>query len=191
MIKRSLFLLLSLGFFAQIAEVGCQNPNKVEVSNSVVDQAAVFNIDYGKALDEAKTGRIEPVMKFINIHKYVDGVSGLEHGLACIELIPLIGDGNFAQACSMVKPGMRKLLVERLPLSQARSKNTALHAPLKDWAPLTWATINEQPIPAQKDSNGNDITKPNPTPSEETPGGLESSKKTGSQGEKPAVKGEQ
>jgi hypothetical protein len=165
--QRTLSLLFLLAILLPLAEVGCQNPNQIKVSKSVVKQAADFNINYGEVLDKAKTGDAEALIKFLNIHKYVDGVSGLEHAQTCIELIPIAGDGNFAQAASLVKPGLRALLKERLPLAQGRTEQEALRKPMQEWAPLTWATINDLPITRESATGPDD--QPLQKPQEQGP----------------------
>ena len=149
--KNSLYLfalIMSLlpGFHA-CAQTPVKDSADIAVSEGVLKLADWAKFDYRNQLDKAKTGDLEAVKALIDFHSVADGVDGINHGVTCLELIPVIGDETFASAIPVFKPKLKKLLLERLMLAQARTKKEALRQSLTNWAPASWAVLNDQPLP--------------------------------------------
>lgn len=117
---------------------------QVETFQKVMKTAEVANFDYKTNLENAKKSDETAIHKMFEFHRMVDGVDGLNHAVTCLEIIPLAGDKASAAAAYRCSPKLRKLLVERLMLAQARTKKTFLRQSLTNWAPGTWAYLNGQ-----------------------------------------------
>jgi hypothetical protein len=120
--------------------------NEVTVAPSLVKFAGQMGFKYQEVLAKAKKGDIESIKQLMEFHGTADGTDGLNHAQTCLELIPSATDIKVALACQNLKPKLKELLVERFALAQGRTKNTNLQKPMKEWAPSTWASINNQPI---------------------------------------------
>lgn len=117
---------------------------QVETFQKVLKTAEVAKFDYKTNLENAKKGDETAIHKMFDFHRVVDGVDGLNHAVTCLEIIPLAGDKACAAAAYRCSPNLRKLLIERLMLAQARTKKTFLRQSLTNWAPGTWAYLNGQ-----------------------------------------------
>jgi hypothetical protein len=120
--------------------------NEVTVAPSLVKFAGQMGFKYQEVLAKAKKGDIESIKQLMEFHGTADGTDGLNHAQTCLELIPSATDIKVALACQNLKPKLKELLLERFALAQGRTKNTDLQKPMKEWAPSTWASINNQPI---------------------------------------------
>ena len=129
----------------------CEAPAPdVEVSDAVMRTAKTFNFDYLETLKKAKDGDMKSIAEFVRFHKYTDEIEGINHGVACLELILFATDATFATACNGLSVGVKKVLWERLQIAQARTKKEELRKPLKDWAPQTWRMLNTEEVQAAK-----------------------------------------
>lgn len=149
MVKHFFVLLVAL-FVGPMFNAGCQAPEpEIVVTPSLLKLAETFDFNYLETLEKAKKGDINSIKEFIRFNRIADGTDGLDHAVACLELIPLAGDMAFSQGCRSVTPNMRAYLAERLSMAQGRTKKTELQAAMKQWAPLTWEVLN----PAEAASN--------------------------------------
>jgi hypothetical protein len=142
---KSLLFVFSICALVPVFNAGCQNVNvvpEVEISEAVLNTAKTFDFKYMEVLTKAKTGDVQSIFDFLHFHKYVDGIEGLSHGVTCLELIPYATDAKFSLACVMAKPALRKVVADRLASAQGNTKKEALRKPLKEWAPMTWAALN-------------------------------------------------
>ncbi len=100
--KVLLFSILAL-IASPFVHVGCQNSmestDTVEVSQSVLKTAEWSGFDYKGTLDKALGGDAIAIQDFLKFHSVVDGVEGINHGVACLEMNPIVGDETFASAC--------------------------------------------------------------------------------------------
>lgn len=186
-----LVLLLVLGF-APIVRVSCQTQAKTDdlsykaseitVSESLLRFSDLMKFKYMDVLKTAEAGDVASIKSLLEFHGTTDGKDALNHAVTCLELIPVAGDENYAYAVKNVKPKLKTLLLERFALAQGRTQKTGLQKPMKDWAPMTWASLNDLPIPGACDIS---------TEYEKGPDGtmiLKSPKKPGQEETKPAQK---
>lgn len=142
-----LIALLVAGSFQACAQNASKDSADIAVSEGVLKLAEWAKFDYMGQLSKAKTGDTEAIKALIGFHSIADGVDGLNHAVTCLELIPVAGDAVFASAAPVFKPGLKKLLLERLMLAQARTRKEELRKSMTDWAPITYAVLTDQPIP--------------------------------------------
>ena len=188
--KKELFGWLLALLVAPLIDAGCQNASSsknknpdIAISPGVLNVAEWAKFDYKGVLAKAKAGDRQAMVQFLEFHSIVDGTDGLDHGTACLELIPFVQDFEYAKAIQQCSPKLRKLLLERFVLAQSRTKNTALHQPIAHIAPNTCAALNDQPLPdkvhpnreqtpgtpATPDSQKNEQPQPAPAPAPQTP----------------------
>lgn len=134
----ALFLLPAAVAFGQ---------GKVFISKNVLKTAEWAGFKYNDVLKKSLTGDQPSIMDFVKFHAVVDGVEGVEHGVSCLELIPLVGDQTFGSSILLTKPKLKSLLLKRLVLAQAKTKKTELKKPVESWAPISWAILNGLPMP--------------------------------------------
>lgn len=159
--KKALFGWMLALLVAPLIDAGCQNASSsdasknkkynqdIAISPGVLIVADWAKFDYKGVLAQAKAGNREAMVKFFEFHSVVDGTDGLDHGTACLELIPFVQDFDYAKAVQQCNPKLRKLMLERLQLGQSRTKNPALYEPIAKFAPNTWAALNDLPLPNQ------------------------------------------
>jgi hypothetical protein len=155
-----LVLLLVLGF-APIVRVACQTQastddlsyraSEITVSESLLRFSEQMGFKYMDVLKKAEAADILSIKSLLEFHGTTDGKDALNHAVTCIELLPVAGDENYAYAAKNVKPKLKKLLLERFAIAQGRTQKTGLQKPMKDWAPMTWAALNDLPIPGACD----------------------------------------
>lgn len=119
---------------------------EVEVFQNVLKMADLANVKYKELMTSAKSGNVASMHKLLDFHRVVDGVDALNHAVTCLELIPLMGDAPFAAAVNFCPPKLKKVVLDRLMLAQARTKKTFLRQSLTNWAPVTWAHLNGQTL---------------------------------------------
>lgn len=142
MAKHLIVLLFAL-FVGPMFNAGCQAPEpEIVVTPSLLKLAETFDFPYMETLEKAKKGDINAIKEFIRFNRIADGADGLDHAVACLELIPIAGDMAFSQGCKSVTPNMRAYLAERLSMAQGRTQKTELQLAMKQWAPLTWEILN-------------------------------------------------
>jgi hypothetical protein len=163
MIMKNWFLA-TLIISLSVSAISGQNKtvnNDIFVSSSVLSTAQWAGFKYREQLDLARQGDMRAVEEMLNFNGTVDGREGLDHAVTCLELIPYSSDLVFAAALNKGKPTLRKLMLERLPLAQGRTKVETLKKPLSEWAPLTWAVLNGQPFePADTSSDECMMSRP-------------------------------
>ncbi len=153
MYKSFISFLAILGLCLLIP-MGCKVEPEISVSDDVLKTAKVMGVDYLPLLEKAKTGDVDAIRTFFEFHRFADGLEGFEHGQTCLELIPFAQDDKVGQACTNFKPGMKKLILERLVLAQTRTKKEELKQPLINWANATYTALSAPVQPILKDSTG-------------------------------------
>lgn len=118
---------------------------EVTVAPSLLKFATLMGFKYTEVLDKAKKGDLNSLKSLLEFHGTTDGTDALNHAQTCLELIPVATDGSCASAIQNLKPKLKILLLDRFALAQGRTKNTELQKPIKDWAPETWASLNNLP----------------------------------------------
>lgn len=149
---RTVIALLLLPSIHACAQNAPKDSADVAVSEGVLKLADWAKFDYAGRLAKAKTGDVEAIQALIGFHAVADGVDGLNHGVTCLELIPVVGDEVFASAVPVFKPKLKKLLLDRLILAQGRTRKEALRQSMTHWAPATWAALNDLPAPANPEA---------------------------------------
>jgi hypothetical protein len=174
--KTALFGILAL-LALPFAQVNCQtsleSPGTVETFPNVLKTAEWASFDYKGILNMALTGDPVSIQKFIKFHATVDGVEGINHGVTCLEMVPLVGDEAFAGACQDLNPRLLKLALDRFMLAQGKTKKEELRQSMTNWAPMTWSVFNGKGLPAsantfnqeipeekKKDANAADVQPP-------------------------------
>jgi hypothetical protein len=131
------------------------------VSDNVVQLAKQLEFKYMDNLKKAENGDQDAFKELLQFHVMTDGVDGLNHAVTCLELINIANDENSALAIRLLKPKLKTLLLERYQLAQGRTQQEALRKPIADWAPMTWAALNNLPIPGLCDmTKETPMTKP-------------------------------
>ncbi len=154
--RKILIFSCALALAFAFAQCGFNVEPEVTVSETVVKSAKELKFDYVEVLEKARKGDQEAIKQFYDFHRLADGVDGLQHGITCLELIPFAGDTNVAEACAKFKPGLKKLIFERLVYAQANTQKEALKKPLEQNFPSVYKAFNIviQPDTLQKDSTG-------------------------------------
>ncbi|MBK7940083.1 MAG: hypothetical protein IPJ82_24720 [Lewinellaceae bacterium] len=102
------FFLFAVTFLLPVIQACAQTPVKdsvdIAVSEGVLKLADWSKFDYLGNLAKAKTGDVEAVKALIDFHAVADGVDGINHGVTCLELIPVVGDEVFASAIPILNP---------------------------------------------------------------------------------------
>jgi hypothetical protein len=126
-------------------------PKGVFVSDNVLKTAKWAKYPYDQTMRQAEACDLKSIESFLAFHGTVDGRDALDHATTCLELIPGATDDCFALAISRLKPKLKSVLLERLTLAQGQTSVEALHKPMAEWAPYSWAALNNRPIPEAKD----------------------------------------
>jgi hypothetical protein len=151
MYKSFVSFLVILGL-CLLTPVGCKVEPEITVSDDVLKTAKVMGVDYLPLLEKAKTGDVDAIRTFFEFHRFADGLDGFAHGQTCLELIPFAQDDKVAAGCANFKPGMKKLILERLVLAQTRTNKEELKQPLMSWAHATYTVLYAPVQPIVKDS---------------------------------------
>ncbi len=174
--KNTFYLSILAIVIAPLLQVGCQNTTTeqkkdlagVEVFPAVEKTAEWVKFKYRDHMAKASNGNAESIKAMLEFSGTVDGVEALDHAVTCIELIPLAGDPAFADVLMHGKPLMRKALLERFQIAQARTKDEKFRKPMAEWAPATWAVLNEKPIPTSQDNQKGPFGPPAPASPDST-----------------------
>jgi hypothetical protein len=126
---------------------------EIEVFAGVLKMADWAGFKYHEVMARAEKGEYMAIKEFVNFHSIVDGVDGINHGVSCLELVSKATDYRFSSVCMIVKPKLRKMLLDRMTLAQVRTKKEQFREPMSKWAPLTWAALNNQPLPSGLEQN--------------------------------------
>lgn len=140
------FVVAACCFPSFLSAQNTATTNQVTVFKEVLATAKWAGFDYEGQLNLAKTGDYKAVNKLLEFSGTVDGDDAIKHAVTCLELIPVAGDVPFAAALNVGKPMLRKVMLERLQLAQARTQNEALKKPIKEWAPFSWDVLNGKPF---------------------------------------------
>jgi hypothetical protein len=152
LMKNSMLCCIMVCFMFPMVNGSCQNDaksvrnNEVTVAPTLVKFATQMGFKYEPTLEKAKKGDLNAIKDMMEFHGTTDGTDALNHAQTCLELIPVATDDRIGLACQNLKPKLKTLLLERFTLAQGRTKNTELQKPLKDWAPGTWAVLNNLPF---------------------------------------------
>lgn len=155
----ALMLPVATVWSQKTAKVAEAPKSKVFVADGVLQLAKQLDFKYMDLLKKAENGDRDALKELLQFSIMTDGVDGLNHGVTCLELIDVANDENFALTVRLLKPKLKSLLLERLTLAQGRTTREALRKPLSDWAPMSWAAVNNLPVPGLCD-----ITKEIPVP---------------------------
>ena len=142
-----LICLFLLGSLSANSQTTASDSADIRVAEGVLKMADWANFDYKNILKKAAGGDVAAIVEMIDFHRFVDGMDGTNHGVTCLELIPVAGDRIFASAIPINKPALTKLLLKRLMVAQNRTQQSELRKDLSEWAPYTWATLNGLPLP--------------------------------------------
>lgn len=137
-------LLLFPAFQAQSQDTPSKDQH-ITVYDNVLKMADWAKFEYKTVLDSAKTGSTTAIKKFLEFHAVVDGADALNHGVTCLELIPVATDVQFASAALACKSKLRKIVLDRLILAQGRTQKEQFRKSMTEWAPATWAVLNGLP----------------------------------------------
>jgi len=104
-------------------------------------------MDYAATLSKCKKGYKTALLEFFDFHRIVEEKSAVEHSLVCLDMIAASDDADVSEVCSSLKPKLKTLVLERLVAAQPKAAKPALQKPMSEWAPKTWAALNNLPIP--------------------------------------------
>lgn len=125
------------------AAVGSDAP----ITPDLIRLSEFIKMDYKATLANCKKGDKTALLEFFDFHRIVEEKSAVEHSLVCLDMIAASDDGVVAEVCSSLKPKLKTLVLERLTAAQPKSSKPALQKNMSEWAPKTWAALNNLPIP--------------------------------------------
>lgn len=140
------------------------NMSGIDVPPSVLKVAKDYQIDYQSILNRALKNDPTGLSDLLDFHRYAENVDGVQHGVVCLEIIPVVGDASFAEACKRINANRRKVVLDRLLLAQEKTSKADLKQPIQQWAPETWAALSPQPAPEPRDT-----TKAKPSQGNQAP----------------------
>lgn len=145
---RSILFLAILASLLSPTLLNAQKNQKldVEISGSVLKTAEWAGFKYKETLEKVAAGDQQATKDFFEFSGTVDGTEALQHAVTCIELIPLAGDEKIGSIISILKPKLKKVMLDRFQLAQGRTKKTELLKPMQEWAPLTWKALNGEQV---------------------------------------------
>ena len=106
--------------------------------------AEFSKMDYNAVLAKCKKGDQQAILEFFDFHRIVETQSAVEHSLVCLDMIAASGDGNVAEVCKTLKDKLKVMVRERLVAAQPKSLKPELQKSMSEWAPKTWAALNNQ-----------------------------------------------
>lgn len=154
----------------------------IVVAESLLKFSEQMKFKYMDVLQKAIAGDRTSIKALLEYHGTTDGKDAINHAVTCLELILVANDENYAYAAKYLKPNLKKLLLDRFVIAQGRTQKTGLLKPMKDWAPMTWASLNGLPIPGEC-SMGDEYQQ-----NEDGTTTLRAPKKPGQEEAKPALK---
>lgn len=169
--KNTPFIVFVLLLVTQATSIFAQK--NVYQSDAVIATADQLKFRYKEVLKKAANQDSKAIMQFFEFSRVVDGQEAIEHALTCMELIPVAGDRAMAKAIELLKPGLKKVVLERILKAQGKTDKEALKEPIKSWAPYTWEALNNRPVifPSTRTTGGptggtlKDTDQPAPPPS--------------------------
>jgi hypothetical protein len=117
------------------------------ITDELLRLSEFAKMDYKATLSNCKKGDKTALLEFFDFHRIVEEKSAVEHSLVCLDMIAASNDAVVSDVCSSLKPKLKTLVVERLTAAQPKSAKPALQKPMSEWAPKTWAALNNLPIP--------------------------------------------
>jgi hypothetical protein len=123
----------------------------VFISQSVLEVSNTLHFKYYDFLKKAKNSDQDALKELLLFHKSIDGTDALNHSVTCLELIPVANDENFALTVRRLNPKLKSILLDRILMAQSRTRRKELQKPMDTWAPMSWAALNDKPIPGMCD----------------------------------------
>lgn len=114
------------------------------ITPELIRLAEFAKMDYKATLAKCKKGDQQAIMEFFDFYRIVENKSAIEHSLVCLDMIATSGDGNVAEVCKGLKEKLKVMVREQLVAAQPKSANPALQKSMSEWAPKTWAALNNQ-----------------------------------------------
>lgn len=136
--------LFILALFLQASAVFAQK--KIYMSDAVIRTADQIDFAYKSTVKKAVAKDGQAIIKLIEFSRILDGVEAVEHARTMLEIIPAATDKTVAVAIQSLSPKLKKVTLDRMLGAQKNIKNEALKKPIKNWAPLTWETLNNRPL---------------------------------------------
>lgn len=149
--KHTLIALILIFLFPNAATLHAQveqstEIGKVTVAPSLLKFANLMGFKYLDILERSKKGEINAIVELMEFHGATDGKDAINHALACLEMMPVATDIRCALSYQNMKDVLKKLLLERFEIAQGKTEIEALRRPMKEWAPMSWAALNNLPI---------------------------------------------
>ncbi|MCC7246061.1 MAG: hypothetical protein IT269_10300 [Saprospiraceae bacterium] len=159
----TLVILLVTGFMATLSAQEMTPPSmpkhKISIGDGMQRQAQWAKFDYTDVLERAKKGEYKAIKDFLEFSAVVDGVDALDHAVTCIELLQYASDYRYSSVLQILKPNLRNVLKDRFQLAQGRTKVEELSKPMAQWAPMSWAILNDQKAPEGVDPHNFEMNK--------------------------------
>ena len=140
--RKILFFCCALSAALSLTQCGINTDPEITVSDTVVKTAKAAKFDYVATLEKARKGDNDAIKLVFDYTRFADGLEGFDHGLTCLEMIQVVGDAPSAGACGTFKPGLKKLILERLIHAQTMTKKEPLKTPIQQLFPLTYSALN-------------------------------------------------
>ena len=118
--------------------------SEAPITPELIRLSEFIKLDYKTTLANCKKGDQQAILEFLDFHRIVEEKSAVEHSLVCLDMIAAAGDDNVVNVCVGLKEKLKVLIRERLVAAQAKSTNPQLQKSMSEWAPKTWAALNNQ-----------------------------------------------
>ncbi len=116
------------------------------ITPDLIRLSEFMKFDYKGTLEKCKKGDEQAIADFLDFHRIVDGNSSVEHATICLEMIPAASDAVVAKVCKTLKEKLKIMVRDRLVEAQKATKKPELQKSMSEWAPLTWAALNNQVV---------------------------------------------
>jgi len=114
------------------------------ITPDLIRLSEFMKFDYKGTLEKCKKGDEQAIVDFLDFHRIVDGNSSLEHATICLEMIPAASDAVVAKVCKTLKDKLKIMVRDRFVEAQKVTKKPELQKGMSEWAPRTWAALNNQ-----------------------------------------------
>ncbi len=119
---------------------------KVYMSDAVISTADQIDFAYKSTVKKAAGKDAQAIVKLMEFSRILDGAEAVEHARTMLEIIPVATDKTVAVAIQYLSPKLKKVTLDRMQSAQKKTAIEALKKPIKNWAPLTWETLNNRPL---------------------------------------------
>lgn len=146
--------VLLLNFVLLLMAASGFSQKKVYLSEDVLKLASQVEVDYKGLVKKSMAKDTIALKDLFEFSRMLDNKAITEHAVTCLELIPLATDDMFARAVRSRSVKMKAFLLRNITEAQGFTQKKALKKPLSEWAPYTWAALNNfQDVPTSENTS--------------------------------------